>query len=663
MSKGDFKPVKIYIRTSNNTNNFFVFDKSMVKVSGIEFDKTDWQDYPHITKSFLYNIDEMIKFIKRTNNPISELFSLFFNIFKIKKFLKISNATVTKNNEKNNNSNIENNIYLLLYVIFRTQPISLQHFDSYTTLFEMSSNVFLKNKLMAIKPFDNTLFSYIGGNTINQVYWINDFINQPLYGDLIGKYEEFQTIKNNDVRKKLMELLIANLKILIEVVYGSNALVFNQNDIKTIDALNEKYDKYDKYDKNNSKIGDSQKKIKNKTQLYFDTVFSNKEDFNKSKKPLNIKYFLNVIDFLLDKLNSIESSNENNETGGVIVNPSIILATGQIKRTIEFVIDIYTKFNLLISMKKITEYDSNDFMKTKEGGNDISNYLKSKKEGTFLKIMQTIYSILVSTDEIIKIVNDRNTRNIVDLSLLNSGFENKILTICNEIYARHLVIHNFLTDEAKISMVNVDTWIPPENIPKTTKEKFKEYYPKQLIDFSNIFRQIIISTSSTNQKLQNYVNDTKAYKTSNFTFMDIVNTFSKIKNSNTMPSQSSNDYKIINDYGNVGVSILTNSSSSLITYQIYLHINMFKGELNSETIKPFLCDNRSHKIGNFLRGFWDKEMAYKFDLVDSYNIYQEPSQPTTQIPTKKSKKARKGGKSKRKTYKKTHKKQIKKLKM
>ena len=90
---------------------------------------------------------------------------------------------------------------------------------------------------------------------------------------------------------------------------------------------------------------------------------------------------------------------------------------------------------------------------------------------------------------------------------------------------------------------------------------------------------------------------------------------------------------------------------------------MIKGELNSETIKPFLCDNRSHKIGNFLRGFWEKEMAYKFDLVDGYNIYQEPSQPTTQIPTNKSKKSKKGGKSKRKTYKKTHKKQIKKLKM
>lgn len=660
MSKGDFKPVKIYIRTSNNTNNFFVFDKSMVKVSGIEFDKTDWQDYPHITKSLLYNIDEMINFIRKTNNPISELFSLFFNIFKIKKFLRISNATVTKNNEKNNNSNIENNIYLLLYVIFRTQPISLQHFDSYTTLFEMSSNVFLKNKLMAMKRFDNTLFSYIGGNTINQVYWINDFINQPLYGDLIGKYEEFQTIKNSDVRKKLMELLIANSKILIEAVNGSNALMFNQNNIKTIEQLKNKYEPL----KNNLGVGDSQKKIKNKTQLYFSTVFLNKEElnkeeFNNSKKPLDIKYFLNVIDFLLEKLNSIESSNENNETG-VVVNPSIILATGQIKRTIEFVIDIYIKFNSLISMKKITEYDSNDFMKTKEGENDISNYLKSKKEGTFLKIMQIIYSILVSTDEIIKIVNDRNTRNIVDLSLLNSGFENKILTICNEIYARHLVIHNFLTDEAKISMVNIDTWIPPENIPKTTKAKFKEYYPKQLIDFSNNFRQIIISTSSTNQKLQNHVNDTKAYKTSNFTFMDIVNTFSKIKNSNTMPSQSSNDYKIMNDYGNVGVSILTNSNSSSITYQIYLHINVIKGELNSETIKPFLCDNRSHKIGNYLRSFWDKEMAYKFDLVDSYNIYQEPSQPTTQIPTKKSKK---GGKSKQKTYKKTHKKQIKKVKM
>jgi hypothetical protein len=298
---------------------------------------------------------------------------------------------------------------------------------------------------------------------------------------------------------------------------------------------------------------------------------------------------------------------------------------------------------------------------SKEGENDISNYLKSKKEGTFLKIMKIIYSILVSTDEIIKIVNDRNTRNIVDLSLLNSGFEKKILTICNEIYARHLVIHNFLTDEAKISMVNADAWIPPENIPKTTKKMFNDYYPKELIDFSNKFRQIIISTSSTNQKLQNYVNDIKAYKNSKF--MDIVNTFSKIKNSNTMPSQSSSDYKIMNDYGNVGVSILTNSNSSLITYQIYLHINVIKGELNSETIKPFLCDNRSHKIGNFLKGFLEKEMAYKFDLVYSYNIYQEPSQPTTQIPTKKSKKGRKGGKLKRKTYKKTHKKQIKKLKM
>ena len=652
MLKGDFKPVKINIRTSNNTNNFFVFDKSMVKVSGIEMDKTDWENYPIITKQVSYNIYKMIQHAFKFNNlnPINELFSLFFSKQKIKKFLKSTNANLTSNTE---NSNIENNIYLLLYIIFRTQPISLQHFDSYTTLFEMSSNAFLKNKLMATKQFNNTLFSYIGGNTINQVYWINDFINQPLYGDLIGKYEEFQTIKNNDVRKKLVELMISNLKILIEVVNGSNALVFNQNTIQTIDNLVNKYS-------SPQNLRNSKKSKDVPQENYFETVLNKFE--LKGETKTNIKYFLNVIDFLLEKLNSIETSSVNNQTGqSVVVNPSIILAIGQIKRTIEYVIDIYIKFNLLISIGKIQNYDSNDYMKTKEGKNDIGNYLKSKKEGTFLKIMNNIYSILSSTNEITKIVNDRNTRNIVDLSLLNAGFKDKILIICNEIYARHLIIYNFLTDEAKITMVNVQTWKPPENIPETTEVKFKEYYPKQLIDFSDNFRKIIISTSSTNQELQNFINDTKAYKTSNFTFMDIVNTFSKIKNSNTMPSPNSSDYQIINKYGNVGVSILTNSSSSLITYQIYLHINVIKGELNSETIKPFLCDNRSHKIGNFLRGILDKELAYKFDLVDGYNIYQEPSQQT--IPQKPTKKTKKGGKLKRKTYKKTHKKCIKKIKM
>jgi hypothetical protein len=646
MSKGDFKPVKIYIRTSNNTNNFFVFDKSMVKVSGIEFDKTDWQDYPHITKSFLYNINEIINFIKKTNNPISELFSLFFNIFKIKKFLKNSNATITKNNEKNNNSNIENNIYLLLYVIFRTQPISLQHFDSYTTLFEMSSNVFLKNKLMAIKPFDNTLFSYIGGNTINQVYWINDFINQPLYGDLIGKYEEFQTIKNNDVRKKLMELLIANLKILIVNI---DTTKFYNDTITTIDELIKKYPININKD-NDKKISSMLvKEIKNdNNKQYIENVFA-------SLKDINVKYFLNVIDYLLERLISIEKPNDDNT---MISNNPFTVATTKIKDAINTILKICNSF-ITLPFIKIKKYNPTDYLEKENYGDDIAEYLKSKKEGSFLFMMKTIHSILLATDEVINIAD--GIKKYVDLSLLSNGFRNKILNICNEIYARHLVIHNFLTDEAKISMVNRDAWFPLEPIPDTTKTKFNEYYPEELIDFSNKFRQIIISTSSTNQKLQNYVNDIKAYKNSKF--MDIVNTFSKIKNSNTMPSQSSNDYQIINDYGNVGVSILTNSNSSLITYQIYLHINVIKGELNSETIKPFLCDNRSHKIGNFLRGFWDKEMAYKFDLVDSYNIYQEPSQPTTQIPTKKSKKGRKGGKLKRKTYKKTHKKQIKKLKM
>lgn len=614
-------PVNIYLRTSDNPTDYFLFNKSMIELIDIKLEMDDWENVPHITNEIMYDMIDMINYAKKFNynsknqeiNIIQGILNIFFSINKAREYLNQTNLQKNKNT-KIKNKNIEKNIHLLIYTIFRTKPFPLKHIESYEKIFKQkTSNDIIKGKLINTPLFNNSLFSYLNGNTIFEVYQINDFINNPLYGKLIEKYDNFKVLQSGNVREKIMINMLSTLKSLIYQIDNLLEFSLNGDELITFTDLKNKIQENEgegnKSRKLNSYVKGSQ--MDNSNVNFINNLLDELEHtINELEETEKIivknKYFFNTIYFLYQKLNMI-SSNENGNEGTIIVGEKKISAITQLKNMINNIFSIMNAYYTL-NFEKIKKINPNNHLSNK----DIANYLQNKNIDDFFDTMKRIYTILLNANELSKLIIDENNNdtNLKNLSQLNNGYTSKILMQTSNIFAQHLLIINFLKDTSKIKLIDIATWTPNKAIPDITLEKIRNEYPEELKNYAKEFADVIMGIDSTNDELQKLIIDKRNQTNENF--IDVISNFSKMKLNNYQ--LNNNDFtttNIIKKYGNVGISIVFDANKK-ISYQIYLHINLIKGKLNANTIKPFICEIRSHYIGN--------ELRQMIDPIDKFNL-------------------------------------------
>lgn len=565
--------IEIVLHTNipNRKEPVILTNRSIYGITNLENEN----EHPYFTDNYLLPKSQ-IDFLSHDKK-----ITLFFNKKKFKEMIELHGTKPDVDKDEIIKKNIDITLEALLPTAF---PIVGNYTDSYKEYIEQtpSFKITLQNSIphtfssFIPKKFINSVtteYSYLKINdsiyTVTKVIYLNDFINNPKYYDIIEKYNRFEIWKNKQKlmnENKIVEMKLTVVSLCNELIKtfmkdketdkktNDNNLCklikFLYSRIKTVNFY-EKRMYYNRYNGNripeiyenqfyilietilkifNLKFDNTPKIYENYDEIICDFKTYDNEFNNNAQR-------INIFDDLLSKKKLIKKfkANKNDDTN---------------TQYIEYVSKIeiyYDKFKNLI-----------------EKVNELLNNLFSSDN----------YDIL--RQFVIKI------RNIHEL--INRIF---ILNTIQETY--------FNTEIKNLNMTNdiEDKENESNQIKKYFNDNFKEY-----VEFSEYIKKFIFPNRESNTKLTDMITD---YINGNATDL---NKYIEYINETFVRFEKSKMNKDFRNFNKTDLNIGFDSYSDLINkspkHEIHVAVDLIEGKITDEIQKYLYCDFKDKILVNML---------------------------------------------------------------
>jgi len=578
MSKKHVKELKIMIDTNVSSEPFPLKYSLIHNVFASEMDaKIKMNEYPYFTEKVPYP-KELLE-----GKSYNEVLQIFFN--------KDQFIEVVVNNQKlietPDINTIEKNIMIMLSLLFPTKYPTANNINTSYNKYLLKTPYELKFDMSeltrGVPGFTNTTtkseYSYlkINGNvnTVSEIVWLNDVLNEPVYKELINKLIEYNEWVNDtipdiqeekqNVGKKLVDGLTRMGKKSIRIIQPEIDFIKRQKKIFTRDEFENELKTILKLDDTKIQklfqfIDDEALKRSEITKTKFDNVFKevsmNNKDYLLKKAYGLFKKYMNSKE-LLERSRSFSDIKEFDEN---------------INKLIKNIEALNGKFN-------DPSVDRQPF------------------DDNIINIIQTIGILF----EKIKINDNSNDFKQLTIKI------NEMVKISNELTAL-LIVNKYILSNNNSIFVHYNTNIENENDKKIF---IGELEKKKYEPFKNIVNTINTLFVKKNRQSMNPVLQKMMNEYFNFTGTEFKTNIIK-------PIQAINKEKPdFNDKWNVSVALFDNETdASMKSCEIYVYM---------EVIEDIMNDSNSGNVGC---GFLDEKLTEMFkELTSDEDNYNVPAKP------------------------------------
>jgi hypothetical protein len=578
MSKKHVKELKIMIATNGSSEPFPLKYSLIHNPFAGEMDATKkMNEYPYFTEKVPYP-KELLE-----GKSYNELLHIFFNKDQFIKVV-VNNQKLT---DKSDINTIEKNIMIMLDLLFPTKYPTSNNINTSYNKYLLKTPYELKFDMgeltSGVPGFTNTTkkseYSYlkINGtvNTVSEIVWLNDVMNEPVYKELINKLIEYNEWVNDTIPDIQEE---------------------KQNIVKKlVDGL--------------TRVGKKSIRI---TQPEIDFIKRQKQIFTRDEFENELKTMLKLDDTKIQKL--FEFIDEEARRRSEITKTKFDNVFKDIadNKKDELLKNAYALFKKYMNSKELLER-SRSFTAMKEFDENINNLIKNIEalngefkdpsadrqsfDDNIINIIQTIGILF----EKIKINDNSN-----DFKQLTTKI-NEMVKISNELRALLLVNKYILSNKNSI-FVHYDTNIENENDKKIF---IGELAKKKYAPFKNIVNTINTLFVKKNRQSMNPVLQKMMNEYFNFTGTEF-------KKNIIDPIQVIQKEKPdFNDKWNVSVALFDNETDeSVKSCEIYVYMELIEGEMNSSNKGDVSC------------GILDEKLTEMFkELTSNENNYNIPSKP------------------------------------
>jgi hypothetical protein len=594
MSKKHVKELKIMIDANGSSEPFPLKYSLIHNPFASEMDATKkMNEYPYFTEKVPYP-KELLE-----GKSYNELLHIFFNK---DQFIK-----VVVNNQKLIETpdiiTIEQNIMIMLSLLFPTKYPTSNNINTSYKKYLMKTPYELKFDMgeltRGVPGFTNTTtkseYSYlkINGkvNTVSEIVWLNDVLNEPVYKELINKLIEYNEWVNDtipdiqeekqNVGKKLVDGLTPGSKKSIRITQSEIDFIKKQKQIFTRDEfenelktmlksddtkIQELFELIDQQSRNRSEI----------TKTKFDSIFKNismtenkKGDLLKNAYTL-LKKYMNSKE-LLERSRSFSDIKEFDEN----IN------------------------KLIINIEALNGKFEDPSADTTQFDDDII---------TLIQVIGTLFE---------KIKKNDNSNDFKQLAIKI----NEMVKISNELKALLLVNKYILSNKNSI-FVHYNTNIENENdkkifIGEIEKKKYEPF--KNIVNTINTLF-VKKNRQSMNPVLQKMMNE----------YFDITGT--EFKKNIIDPVQVIQKEKPdFDDKWNVSVALFDNETDvSMKSCEIYVYMELIEGEMNSSNSGDVSCGVLDEKLTEMFKQLTSNENNYNAKPLNVSEMNSKPSTPVAQ---------------------------------
>lgn len=592
MSKKHVKELKIMIETNTSSEPFPLKYSLIHNPFAAEMDsKKVMNEYPYFTEKVPYPKESL------DNKSYNELLHIFFNKDQFFKVI-VNNQNLLG---KSDITTIEQNIMIMLNLLFPTKYPTSNNINTSYNKYLLKTPYELKFDMgeltRGVPGFTNTTtkseYSYlkINGNvnTISEIVWLNDVLNEPVYKELVNKLIEYGEWVNDtipdikeekqNVVKKLVDGLTSESKKSIRITQSEIDIIKKQKQIFTRDEFETEL-------RTILKSGNDATNIDTKIQELFELIDQQSRNRSEITKTKFDSVFKDI-------------SLTNNKKDELLKNA-------------------YTLFKKYMNSKELLER-SRSFSAMKEFDENI-NKLVINIERLNRKFAETPLDPS-------KLDDDYYTNTINEIQVIGSLFEKiktndnsnefKVLTtkitemvkISNELKAL-LLVNKYILSKDKGIFVHYDTNIENENDKKIF---IGELEKKKYEPFKNIVNTINTLFVKKNRKSMNSVLQKMIDEYFDFTSKEF-------KENIIAPIQLIQKEKPdFNDMWNVSVSLFDNENdTSVKNCEIYVYMELIEGELNASNSGDIGCGVLDEKLTEMFKALTSNE--------DNYNV-TKPSKP------------------------------------
>ena len=578
MSKKHVKELKIMIETNSSSEPFLLKYSLIHNPFAAEMDsKKVMNEYPYFTEKVPYPKESL------ESKSYNELLHIFFNKDQFFKVI-VNNQKLIDNPDI---TTIEQNIMTMLNLLFPTKyPVSNNINTSYNkyllkTPYELKFDMGELTRGVPGFTTTNTKSEYsylkINGNinTVSEIVWLNDVLNEPVYKEVINKLIEYNewvkdTIpdiqeEKQNVVKKLVDGLNPNIKTKksIRITKAEIDIIKKQKQIFTRDEFETELRSILKsgYDTKIQELFELiDKRYRSEiTKTQFDSLFKDVPGLNTSEDSLknaytSFKKYMNSKE-LLERSRSFSTMKEFDEN----INKLVINIEGLNRKFEEPKVDP-------------SEFDDDYYTNT-------------------INEIQVIGSLF----EKIK-TNDNSN----EFKLLTSKI-NEMVKISNELKAL-LLVNKYILSKDKGIFVHYDTNIENENDKKIF---IGELEKKKYEPFKNIVNTINTLFVKKNRKSMNPVLQKMIDEYFDFTSKEFKeNIIAPIQ----MIQKEKPDF---NDMWNVSVSLFDNENdTSVKNCEIYVYMELIEGEMNASNSSNVSCDVLDEKLTEMFKELTSTEDNY-----------------------------------------------------
>jgi hypothetical protein len=476
---------------------------------------------------------------------------------------------------------LEDNVKLMLELLFPTiYPVPRNNFNSYGHyITHKDTSVYVKGQF-ADTILGTPTYTYIqlGGSkyTVTRTVWLNDVYNNPVYRVLINDYTEFVEWLSEAKPRVVIEI-----RTLINSALKSKAwqIMFGGASI-TKDKFDEFYDIVDKSIKTTfrgvSKIN-TLDQIKNVfLQQLLEVLSTNLNNYKSQKGSMNLNDYIERINYLSEMFNKVEE------------------LTTKYPATND-VIKEYTA-------EKITEIEE------REGEPTSENFLQKSEIMGFLIAM---IELKQAYDKTMQASSGRSifTAELTELMNLLSGVLMKI-TLARKVYETYLLPKKYIIEETD------------ENIRSELQRKYDT-----LVDYGKRV-QNLKQYVSTNAALQQAVNGYINADDTNKRFEKILESIQTAIRNNKLIKDVVHDKKILN----TGVGRINPNKKESPQYEIYVGMDLIKGELKHEDVKKIKCAYEGFYLGQQLSLWSIASNNIDYIVVDLEELMKKSKKKEDEAP-------------------------------
>ena len=478
---------------------------------------------------------------------------------------------------------LDYNVKLMLALLFpTTYPVPRNNFNSYGHYITSNdSTVFVKGQIQS-KLLGQPLYTYIqlGGSkyTVTRTVWLNDVYNNPVYRVLINDYNEFVEWMSESKPKVIKEI-----RGLILSILKSNAfkVLFAGNDVKC--PTDAEFDKIIKA--TGAKFTDISNS-KDCTIVFLSQIYQEYIRVVKKTSNLDLRYQAPLFQMVEDLKNIYE----------------------YIKILNKFYISSKDDENI----EKLMAFYTDDRIEETEANEDIGTaFLYDTSIKYFL---DNLFLLKKTYDNSLKSGTERTidySAEVVELMNLLKNVLAKI-TLAKKVYTNYLIPKKYIIEETD------------DGIKSELQSKYETLvnYGKRV---QNMKKNI-----STNGRLQRAVN---AYINAEqeSEFEALLDSIQSAIMSNKLIKDVVYDKELLN----TGVGRINPNDKEKPQYEIYIGMDLIKGELKQEDVDKIKCAYEGYFLGQQL-SMWSiaaNDIDYIVVDLDDLMKRSKPAEPTQPVKT------------------------------